>query len=102
MLRARSIKHFPADLWDANRGPPSKPSAWERRKCGPVPPKLSAIWDGKLSPSMTPYAVQSSGSKPMAMFKIAIIAALEREVGGFTRYCTRVQRTHEGRNFVFF
>ena len=36
------------------------------------------------------------------MCKTAIIAALEREVSGFTRHCTRVKRTYEGRSFVFF
>jgi nucleoside phosphorylase len=36
------------------------------------------------------------------MSRIAIVAALEREVGGLIRSCSRVQRQHEGRSFVFF
>src|ERR1700683_2657377 len=36
------------------------------------------------------------------MPKIAIVAALEREVGGLTKGCSRVEREYEGRRFVFF
>lgn len=35
------------------------------------------------------------------MSKVAIIAALEREVGGLTKGWSRVEREHEGRSFVF-
>jgi adenosylhomocysteine nucleosidase len=38
----------------------------------------------------------------MDMPKVAIIAALEREVFGFIRSCRRVERHHEGRSFIFF
>jgi len=36
------------------------------------------------------------------MPKVAIIAALEREVSGLTKGWSLVERDHEGRNFVFF
>jgi adenosylhomocysteine nucleosidase len=36
------------------------------------------------------------------MPKVAIVAALEREVGGLTRSCSRVEQEYEGRSFVFF
>jgi adenosylhomocysteine nucleosidase len=36
------------------------------------------------------------------MPKIAIVAALEREVSGLTRNCRRVEQEHQGRRFVFF
>jgi len=36
------------------------------------------------------------------MPKIAIVAALEREVGGLIRNCARIEREHQGRNFIFF
>ena len=36
------------------------------------------------------------------MPKVAIVAALEREVAGFIRSCRRVERHHEGRSFIFF
>ncbi|MFZ0816637.1 MAG: phosphorylase [Candidatus Sulfotelmatobacter sp.] len=36
------------------------------------------------------------------MPKVAIVAALEREVAGFIRGCRRVERHHEGRSFTFF
>jgi adenosylhomocysteine nucleosidase len=38
----------------------------------------------------------------MAMPKLAIVAALEREVRGLTKNCRRIEREHQGRNFVFF
>jgi adenosylhomocysteine nucleosidase len=38
----------------------------------------------------------------MTMPKMAIVAALEREVAGFTRSCRRVERQYEGRSFGFF
>ena len=43
-----------------------------------------------------------SGFGPTAMRKIAIVAALEREVGGLVRNWTRIQRAHQGGNFIFF
>jgi adenosylhomocysteine nucleosidase len=36
------------------------------------------------------------------MPKVAIVAALEREVAALTRNCRRVQREYEGRRFTFF
>ncbi|HVI07492.1 MAG TPA: phosphorylase [Candidatus Binatia bacterium] len=36
------------------------------------------------------------------MFRVGIVAALEREISGFLRGCVRVTREHEGRSFVFF
>jgi hypothetical protein len=36
------------------------------------------------------------------MPKVAIVAALEREVSGLTKGCRRVEREYEGRKFVFF
>jgi adenosylhomocysteine nucleosidase len=36
------------------------------------------------------------------MPKVAIVAALEREVAGFIRSCRRIERHHEGRTFIFF
>ncbi len=36
------------------------------------------------------------------MSKIAMVAALEHEVGPFIESCARVQRQHEGRTFAFF
>lgn len=36
------------------------------------------------------------------MSKTALIAALQREISGYIRHFTRVERTHEGRTFVFF
>jgi nucleoside phosphorylase len=36
------------------------------------------------------------------MPKLAIVAALQREVSGLTKSCRRVERTHQGRNFIFF
>jgi adenosylhomocysteine nucleosidase len=36
------------------------------------------------------------------MPKVAMVAALEREVSGLTRSCRRVDREYEGRKFVFF
>src|SRR5580700_5212066 len=38
----------------------------------------------------------------MVMPKIAVVASLEREVRGLTKNCRRIEREHQGRNFVFF
>lgn len=51
---------------------------------------------------MARYAAQSSGSGPMDMPKVAVIAALEREVSGLTRNCRRVEQHYDGCSFVFF
>src|SRR5258708_24023897 len=34
--------------------------------------------------------------------KFALVAALEREVGGLLENCSRVEREHQGRKFLFF
>jgi len=36
------------------------------------------------------------------MPKVAIVAALEREVSTLSRHCTRVEKEHQGRKFIFF
>src|ERR1700690_2387036 len=36
------------------------------------------------------------------MSKVAIVAALEREVAGFTKNCRRVERDYAGHSFIFF
>jgi adenosylhomocysteine nucleosidase len=51
---------------------------------------------------MAPCAGQWSGSGPTDMNKVAIIAALEREVSGLTMGWIRVERDYEGRSFIFF
>src|ERR1700722_16812078 len=51
---------------------------------------------------MTPCAVPCSGFEPTDMPKIAIVAALEREVSSFIEGSTRVARQHEGRTYAFF
>jgi adenosylhomocysteine nucleosidase len=46
--------------------------------------------------------VRWSGFGPMGMLKVAIVAALKREVSGLIKGCRRVERDYEGRAFVFF
>lgn len=36
------------------------------------------------------------------MPELAVVAALEREVAALTRHCTRVEKEHQGRKFIFF
>jgi adenosylhomocysteine nucleosidase len=47
-------------------------------------------------------AAPSSGSGLTDMPKVAIVAALEREVSGLTRSLSRVEHQYDGRRFVFF
>jgi adenosylhomocysteine nucleosidase len=47
-------------------------------------------------------AVPWIGSGPTDMPRVAIVAALEREVSSLTRSCRRVEQEYEGRRFVFF
>jgi adenosylhomocysteine nucleosidase len=49
-----------------------------------------------------PCAVPSSGFGPTAMPKLAIVAALKREVRGLIDNWNRVEREHQGRKFTFF
>jgi adenosylhomocysteine nucleosidase len=46
-------------------------------------------------------AARWSGSGPTGMLKVAIVAALEREVSGLTRSWKRVEQRYDGRRFVF-
>src|SRR5580704_12635322 len=102
MWRARWMKRSPAACWAASPARRSKPSAWEKRKCGPAPIRRNERWDGRRCQPTVPCAVQSSGSGPTDMPKVAIVAALEREVRGLTRSSNRVEQRYEGRSFVFF
>lgn len=47
-------------------------------------------------------AVQWIGSGPTGMPKVAIVAALEREVRGLIRNSRRIEREYQGRRFAFF
>ncbi len=47
-------------------------------------------------------AVPSSGSGPTDMPKVAIVAALEREVSRLTKSWSRVEQHYDGRRLVFF
>jgi len=47
-------------------------------------------------------AARWNGSGPTIMPKLAIVAALEREVTGLIKHATRVEREYEGRKFTFF
>ena len=58
----------------------SIPCGWERKKCLPAPPRPSENWDGRSSRGQTHCGRQSSGFGQTDMSKIAIVAALEREV----------------------
>ena len=46
--------------------------------------------------------VRSNGFGPTTMTKIAIVAALPREIGPLVRNWTRIQRDYQGRKFTFF
>jgi dihydroflavonol-4-reductase len=46
----------PAASAAKNPEPPSKPSAWAKRKCSPPPPKPNANWASASSPSTRPCA----------------------------------------------
>src|SRR6202035_2621021 len=48
------------------------------------------------------FAAQFNGFRLTAMPKIAIVAALEREVSGLIKNQTRLRREYQGRNFIFF
>src|ERR1700680_125399 len=43
-----------------------------------------------------------SGSGPTAMPKLAIVAALERELSGLLDNCSRAEQEYQGRKFIFF
>jgi adenosylhomocysteine nucleosidase len=51
---------------------------------------------------MARCAVPLSGSGPTDMPKVAIVAALEREVSELTKGWSRVERSYDGHSFVFF
>src|SRR5580704_11830502 len=96
------MKPSQADCWAVSPAPPSTRCAWERKRCGPAPTRPRGNWDGRLSPRMRRCAAPSSGSGLTDMPKVAIVAALEREVSGLTTGWSRVERRYDGRSFVFF
>src|ERR1700689_2673048 len=96
------MKRYQAACSAMSHAPRSIRCAWERKRCGPVPIRPRASWGGRPSPRMARCAVQWSGSGLMVMPKVAIVAALEREVSGLTASCRPVERHCEGRSFVFF
>lgn len=50
---------------------------------------------------MMPYVAPSSGFEPMDMFRLAMVAALEREVHPLIKHWQVREREHEGRVFRF-
>src|SRR3984957_5786724 len=96
------MKCSPADCSVANRVPRSKRFAWEGKKCGPLPAKPSANWDGRRSQSTMRFAAPSSGFRLTDMPKIAIVAALEREIAGLINRSSRTSREYENHKFIFF
>src|SRR5580692_5903833 len=96
------MKPSQADCWAVSPAPLSTRCAWERKRCGPAPTRPRANWDGRLSPRTPRCAAPSSGSGLTDMPKVAIVAALEREVSGLTRSLSRVEHQYDGRRFVFF
>src|SRR5580704_6880965 len=102
MQRVRSIRRCKGASWGANRGPRLKPCVWERKRCGRSQAKQSASWVGKPSQWMMHCAGRSRGSRRIIMPKVAIVAALEREVKGLIRNWSRIEREFDGRRFAFF
>src|ERR1700688_1124846 len=96
------MRCFPAACLAASRALRSKLCAWGRKRCGLVATKPRANWDGRRFQSMMRCGGQGNGSGLTAMRKIAIVAALEREVSGLIKTCRRVERDYQGRDFVFF
>src|SRR5579862_756589 len=86
----------------ASRAQPSRPCAWVRRKCLPALTKPNVSWDGRWLPPMMHCGERLSGSRRTAMPKVAIIAALEREVSGLIRRSKRVQHNYAGRPLIFY
>src|SRR5204863_10104916 len=78
------------------------PCAWGKRKCLPVQTRPSASWDGRLFPWRAPCAELWTGFGRTAMPKIAIVAALERELRPLVRSWKVEPREHAGRVFRFF
>src|SRR5579872_5655269 len=76
--------------------------AWARRKCLPARRRRSASWDGRLSPWKRRCGERWSGSGPTAMSRVAIVAALEREVRPLVKHWRVNEKEHEGRRFRFF
>ena len=76
--------------------------AWGRKKCLPVPAKPSVNWDGRSFQWITRCSGPSSGSRRMDMPRIAIVAALEREVRPLIRSWRVTEKEYEGRRFRFF
>src|SRR5690242_14533934 len=88
---------------DANRVPRLTPSAWAARKCLCHRARPSASWDGNSSEWMTRFAERSNGFKPMDTpnRKVALVAALEREVWPLVKHWTVCDREFDGRQFRF-
>src|SRR5580698_4927781 len=95
------MKRCQAGCSAVSPAPRWKPSAWERKRCGRVPTKQNESWDGGQCPRTRPCAVPSTGSEATDMPRLAMVAALEREVSRLTKGWSRVEQEYEGRSFVF-
>src|ERR1700688_4872047 len=100
--REWSTRRSPGACCTASLVPLWTPSVWAGRRCLPVPAKRSANWAGRLCRSRERCGGGWSGSRATDMFRVGIVAALEREVRPLVKAWSVREEEVDGRRLRFF
>src|SRR5579864_5473839 len=76
--------------------------AWGVKKCLPLRKRRNGNWVGRSFRSMRRYAGRYSGFGTMDTSRVAIVAALEREVRPLVKGWRVREQEFDGRHFRFF
>src|ERR1700758_135461 len=96
------MRPSPEGCCTGSRAPLSMQCVWARRKCLPARQKPSANWAGSWFPRKMRCGGRWIGSGPTDMSRVAIVAALEREVRPLVKHWRVSEKEYGGRRFRFF
>src|SRR5450755_4026196 len=98
------MKWSPVKSLAASRGLPSTPCAWAGRKCSSRPRSPSASWAGSRSELRERCGARWTGFRAMDMStpRIAIVAALRREVWPLVKHWPVSRKQSGGHEFAFY
>src|ERR1700756_5507961 len=100
--RGGSTRRPPGACCTPSLRPPQAPCVWAEKRCLPGPARRSANWVGRLCRWKERCGGRWSGSRATDMFRVGIVAALEREVRPLVKPWSVSEREVDGRQVRFF
>src|SRR6202140_247448 len=97
-----SMRRSPGAYCTGSLAPLWTRCVWAGKRCSPVPARRSANWAGRLCRLKRRCDERWSGSRATGMSRVAIVAALEREVRPLVKEWRVRDKEIDGRRFRFF